>query len=911
MSASSKQLSEGRSSFAPAEIDPLWRGCYAIDDTLCRKQVGIPWLQCLIGLLLAAQAFLLQLAFSATPVDHTAVKTILKVGLFGAAVAVLLLLGWPLVRDALRTIRQRRLPVDAALLLALLGLFIHSCYTFFRGFRTFQFGVVIVVLIVYVIARGLALSSRRKALSAIGTLGDFAATARRIDLKNPKQKETVPVAAVRKDDLIHVFAGEVVPVDGRVVKGRALVHEKSYTGAWMPAVRQEGDNVPAGARCEDAALIIQATSAGNARRIDKLTELMDSARRIPTRLQVRVALYVRWFLRFALVAAVGTFAYWTWREDLQTALLHTLALLVVSSPAAAGMAAPLVLWRVLGRLARQGFVFGGANVIERFSHADGVIFDKTGSFGRDQLLLEDLKTPPDPARRAETIALVRAVERRSNHPVARALLTLDPMEREKQIEVLSARALSGRGFVAMVEAPDKSGVKQRKSVRIIRDEEQTGAGQVRLNVEIDNEWAATAIVRERLRHTTEQCMGNLHQMGLRIRVITADGLARAPAITHLADAEDDMTPEAKEFAVRSLRASGEGFARPVLVGDGVSDVAAMKASYAGVALTAGPEVAIANASATLLGTNLNLLSRALRVSREALRVARSNFRWVVLYNVVGVIATATGHIHPVVAVLLMAGSITLVSWQSFYITRKFGGGDPEEAGEPVERTSRKEETLVRPVKSRFVLGLFAALHLCAWAMQGWILGRLLGLVGWQAFVLPAALVIIAAVLLWLWRRMPFWLDTMFSVVGFGGLGVGVGWWTSRGFGAVVTAADPGAHLGPAIPVGWDQWGWIVAGLLLFGVPAMFLVRRRYVRLSLKSWTYGGLIPLGIPAMVVGLTAGLAVACRWSTGWSPAPQVALQYVGMVTGLALGVTAPLAVGYFAPLAWDKGAEEGTVG
>jgi hypothetical protein len=243
------------------------------------------------------------------------------------------------------------------------------------------------------------------------------------------------------------------------------------------------------------------------------------------------------------------------------------------------------------------------------------------------------------------------------------------------------------------------------------------------------------------------------------------------------------------------------------------------------------------------------------------------------------------------------------------VTRKFAGDDPEEKGEPAERRLRKEEGLVRPVKSRFLLGLFSALHLCAWVMQGWILGRLLGFASWQAFVLPAAFAVIAGGLLWSWRRMPFWLDTVFSVVGFGGLGVAVGWWTSRGFGVVVTAAEAGARFGPAIPVGWGQWGWIVAGLLLFGVPAMFLIRQSYVRLSLKSWTYGGLIPLGIPAMVVGLTAGLAVACRWSTGWSPAPQAALQYAGMIAGLALGVTAPLAFGYFAPLAWGKGAEDET--
>ena len=856
-----------------------WGSCCTDPAELCAPTAPMPWFRFAVGLFIAAQTMLFALAINLTPPQQDSTRLLLQGAMLAATVLVMVLLGPPLLAEALVQIRRRRITMEALFLLGVIGAFALSCQSMLIGTGPVYFEVVSVLLIVYCVGRAISRQSRRKALSTLGELTDALAWARREQPGSDKH-QTIAVDQISVGDLVRVLPGELIPVDGTIVTGQAFVRETAFSGQWIAARRAPGDRVMAGTFAQDATLLIRA--AGSCRRIDRLTALISETWQRPSALQREADRFVRWLLPVVLATAIGTFVYWSSVSSVHAGLFNALAVLLVACPCAAGLATPLVQWTVMGSLARLGLALRSGDAVQQLATADSVIFDKTGTLGDERLTLESLHTVDDDDARIETMAIIAAVERHSTHPVAALLRDLPLPADAPAVTVRDLQTLPGRGVESRVQIKRAGQGDVIRNVRILRDDAPDGAG-LTVGVEIDGRWAATAAIGETLRDTSGPCIDQLQQLGLAVRIMTGDGPAGAAAVSQLAQTTAAMSPQDKVDAVNELRRGDPSFRQPLFVGDGLNDAAAMAGAYSSIALARGSAVAMETAAATLHGGDMTLIPRAVDLARRALHVVRTNLWWAIAYNLVGILAAATGYLHPVFAALLMAGSSALVSWRSFHVTQRVCQLPTSPQPKPLQ---------AQPQHKR--LRLFAALHLSGAVAQVGIVALIAGLSLLSTAITVAAAAAITVALLGYWRRTPAWADMTVAMITLGGLGMTLGWWADLGF-----APAAGHHMAHHAQHNHLQLlSWMNAGMLALGVPAMFLLRHTAVPFDLRRFCCGGMLVIGVPAMVAGMMAGYILSRALAAGLAPSIAVILDYLLMMAGMCAGMLIPHALEYAFP-------------
>lgn len=803
----------------------------------------------------------LGLAINLTPPDTESMRLVLQGGMLAATLLVMALLGWPLLLAAGYELQRRRITMELLFLLGIVAAMAISVQSMIAGRGPVYFEVVSILLVVYSVGRAVNQYNRQKAASAMQSLTDQVRTARLVD------GNTIDVRQIRAGDMVQVMPGELIPVDGQVVSGSSLIRQTAFTGEWAPVLAREGDPVLAGAACEDGSLLIRATADGNDRRVDRLAELIEAARRTPTSLQRQADRLVRWFLPTVLVVAAGSLIFWTIRQNPETGLFSALAVVLVACPCAAGLATPLAMWSALTTLAKRGLIVRGADAIERLAGVDGVIFDKTGTLSDEKMIVKNIIVHGHDRQRL--LSLISAVERRSNHPVAKALASLS--HNDDGVEVVAMQTIPGLGIEATIGDGSR--------LRIIRDD-NSPPGELRLNVILNGSPATTIFLGESLRQSAQRTIRRLQQMGLLLHVMTGDSPAAASHIQQLAPTTAAMTPAQKHDAVLAMRNDPSAkMRRPLFVGDGINDAAAMAVSHASIALAGGAEIAVESASATLHGGDLTLIPAAIELSRRTVASIRSNLLYAVAYNVIGMTAAACGWLHPVLASVLMAASSALVGYRSLR-TKKYEG-----------RRMKDERKALR---------LDAFVHLPS-VIHG------VGIIGQAAILIPlarlsaseAALTILIAIIGWRLvaryaHRLSLWFDHILAMITIGGLGMNFGWWADMRFGSAIhenamrpccaMAAKITSHT-LAAPTSY----WMYAGMVLLGTPAMYLLRRQPEKFSWRRWCCIGPLIVGVPGMCLGMFGG-ALAAEQIRFLSPTAHVLAAYTLMMIGMIAGMLLP---------------------
>ena len=839
----------------------------------CAPQRGLPLLRLSIGAVVAAQSMTLALAMGLTPPDDASTRLGLQIGMLAAALVVMLLLGVPLALEALRHLLQRRLAMEQLFVAGILGAFGISLHSMLVGRADVYFETISILLVVYTIGHAISTRARQNALRCIDQLTAPLATAR---LVHTPADRLVPVATIAPGDQVRVLPGELIPVDGTIVLGQSLVRQAAFTGEIASVPLAASQSVLAGSLCEDGMLIIRATSAGADRRVDRLQRLIEDARLRPTHLLRQADRFVRWFLPLVMLLSLAVFAWWAWHESLSRGLSNGLAVLLVACPCAAGLATPLALWSAMGALARRGLVLHSGDALERLADADSVIFDKTGTLADDTLQLTDLRIEPAATLdRATITALIAAVERCSDHPVARLLRRLCPSPSPAPT-VSQFQVLPGRGVAAHVTLHSTS--------HAVRIERLTDPQRLAIGVYIDNVHSATALIDERLRPSTADALTQIQRLALPVRIMTGDHTSRSAA--NLAPAEVAMTPEQKHARVIELRRSPD-FRRPILVGDGLNDAAAMAAAHASIALATGSQIAIETASATLHGGDLRLVPDAIASARQTRARIRSNLWLAIAYNCAGILLAALGLIHPVLAALLMAASSALVAFRSH-----------------IPSAPLTPQPLAVHDLAPATHGSYSLIHGFALLAQMLLLAYLAS----HSVPATAALLILAAAASWLIARAhpPRWLDMTLAMITLGGLGMNLGWLIDLSFAPAAQHAT--ACCAPASghwPLTTGHYlTWMNALMLLLGTPAMFLLLRQPQPFDWRRWCCGGMLLVGIPGMVIGMQLG-STAARAIGAPTPSLIVLLDYLLMMLGMCLGMLIPHALESLFPAAPPSGA------
>jgi Au+-exporting ATPase len=534
----------------------------------------------------------------------------------------------------------------------------------------FEPAAVIVTLIL--IGRYLEARAKGRAAGAIAALvGLQPSTAR---LRRGADVTEVPIADLRPGDLVDIHPGERIPADGVVTEGTSWIDAAMITGEPVPVEAAAGSALVGGTVNQTGALTMQVTATGAASVLSQIIRMVEDAQGSKLPIQAVVDKVTLWFVPVVLALAVLTGLLWlVFGPDpaLSFALVNAVAVLIIACPCAMGLATPTSILAGTGRGAEMGILFRRGDALQRLADVKVVAFDKTGTLTIGHPQLTDVALVPG-RDRASVLAAVAAVEARSEHPVARALVDAARAEGLVLATATVVKARAGLGITGQVAGQKV----QVGSARFLSDQDidlvslasnaaaLASAGKTVLHVAIEGQLAAVLAVADQTRSGAAATIAALKAQGLHVAMISGDARATAGAVARelgIDDVRAEIMPGAKRDAVAALAAAHGTIA---FVGDGINDAPALAAADIGIAVGSGTDVAIEAADVVLMSSNPALIPAAIRLSQATMANIKQNLFWAFAYNA-ALIPVAAGILYPGYGILLSpalaAGAMALSS----------------------------------------------------------------------------------------------------------------------------------------------------------------------------------------------------------------------------------------------------------
>jgi len=484
----------------------------------------------------------------------------------------------------------------------------------------------------------------------------------------------VPIAEVVLGDIVDVRPGERLAVDGELVEGGSFVDESMVTGEPVPVEKQLGDAVVGGTVNKTGAFRFRATKVGSDTLLAQIVRMVETAQGAKLPIQATVDRITGWFVPAVIAAALATFAAWLAfgpSPALSFALVNAVAVLIIACPCAMGLATPTSIMVGTGKAAELGVLFRRGEALQALREVKVVAFDKTGTLTLGRPTLTDLIPAPGFGS-DEVLRLAAAVEARSEHPIAAAIVEAAA---EKGLIPLAAdgfETIPGFGAEALIGARRVQVGADRYMARLGIDLGATAGEAARLAAEaktplfvaIDGRLAAVIAVADPIRPTATAALAALHAAGVKLAMITGDNIRTARAVAAALGVDEvvaEVLPDGKVAALEALRAR---YGLAAFVGDGINDAPALAAADVGIAMGAGTDIAIESADVVLMGSDLRAVATAVALSRATLANIRQNLAWAFGYNVL-LIPLAAGVLYPAFGLLLSpmlaAGAMALSS----------------------------------------------------------------------------------------------------------------------------------------------------------------------------------------------------------------------------------------------------------
>ena len=518
-----------------------------------------------------------------------------------------------------------------------------------------------VVVTLVLLGQVLELRARAATGRAIRALLNLAPkTARRIDADGGESE--VPLGEVMVGDRLRVRPGEAIPVDGMVIEGRSPVDESMLTGEPAPVLKEAQARVTGGTVNGTGSLVIEARAIGSDTVLARIVKMVAQAQRSRAPIQAVADRISGWFVPLVVAIAVATFVVWNLvgpEPRFGHALLNAIAVLIIACPCALGLATPMSIMVGTGRGAHAGVLVKNAEALQALEKVDTLVIDKTGTLteGRPKLIAAE---PLGDLGEDALIAAAAAVESRSEHPLARAIveaaearrLELAPVEDfESQTGLGISGRVGGRAVVVGNAAQMRRvGIDPAALDETAERHRSEGAGV--MLVAIEGRLAGLVAVADPLKESARDAIAALHRDGLRIVMLTGDSRGTAEAIARqiggIDEVHADLKPEDKARIVGELKAKG---ATVAMAGDGINDAPALAAADVGVAMGTGTDVAIESAGMTLTKGDLSAMVRARRLAHATMGNIRQNLFFSFLFNGIGV-PVAAGVLYPVAGILM-------------------------------------------------------------------------------------------------------------------------------------------------------------------------------------------------------------------------------------------------------------------
>ena len=473
--------------------------------------------------------------------------------------------------------------------------------------------------------------------------------------------QDIPLEDVRAGDLVLVRPGEKVPVDGEITEGTSYIDESMITGEPIPATKNVGDTVVGGTVNKTGAFTYRATKVGADMVISQIIRMVEDAQADKLPIQNLIDKVTTWFVPAVMLAAFVTFLIWFIfgpEPAFTFALANAIAVLIIACPCAMGLATPTSIMVGTGRGAEMGVLFRRGDALQSLRDADIIAFDKTGTLTIGKPVLSQFHTFGNQSA-DEMLALAAALESRSEHPIATAVVQAAEDKRLKQPEVKDFEAVPGFGVSGIVDGLAVH-VGAERFMKKLGIDVSTGAeaaaamtakAQSVLYMARDGALVAAFSVADELKPTTKATIDALHKLGLKVAMITGDSKVVANAIAKelgIDEVSAEVLPDGKVEALKRLAGSDR---KIIFVGDGINDAPALAAADVGVAVGTGTDIAIESADVVLMSGDLTAVVDAIALSKATIRNIRQNLFWAFSYNT-ALIPVAAGLLYPFYGILL-------------------------------------------------------------------------------------------------------------------------------------------------------------------------------------------------------------------------------------------------------------------
>ncbi|MCA9087993.1 MAG: copper-translocating P-type ATPase [Planctomycetaceae bacterium] len=651
------------------ELEPKFLDVEEEDDPELHSMTLRFW----VGAALSVPVFLLaMLPMMSVPVDiwmgktvHTGLQLILST-------PVVIWAGWPFFVRGFQSIATWKLNMFTLIAIGTGAAYLYSLFAVLfpgllpkdlkvNGHVEVYFEAAAVIITLVLLGQVLELRARRRTGSAIRELLSLAPPTARV-VRDGEEQE-VSLDAVQSGDILRVRPGEKIPVDGKVIEGKSSVDESMITGEPVPLQKQSGDDVIGGTVNQTGSFLMEAEKVGEETVLSQIVNMVADAQRSRAPIQRIADVVAGYFVPAVVVIAIITFIVWAVfrpkEPALAWALVNAVAVLIIACPCALGLATPMSIMVGVGRGAKEGILIKDATVLETLEKVDTVVVDKTGTLTQGRPKLTEC-VAVDSESEDGLLRMAASLEQQSEHPLAHAVVQ---GAKDRNLELSSVDdfdSVTGGGVYGTVNGKKvligKRSILNERGVSNLsalddRADELQGQGRTVMYFAVQDEFSGLVAVSDPIKDSTPEAVKTLHELGLRIIMLTGDNEKTAKTVAEklgIDEFEAGVRPEDKHERIRALKASGRTVA---MAGDGINDAPALAEADVGIAMGTGTDVAIESAGVTLVKGDLRGIVKAVKLSRLTMQNIRQNLFFAFIYNAMGV-PIAAGILCPVMGLLL-------------------------------------------------------------------------------------------------------------------------------------------------------------------------------------------------------------------------------------------------------------------
>ncbi len=530
-----------------------------------------------------------------------------------------------------------------------------------HGYVEVYFEAAAVITALVLLGQVLERRAHRRTGSALRELLSLAPpTARVVD---GGQEQKVPLQQVQAGDILRVVPGDKIPVDGEVTDGRSSVDESMITGEAIPVEKVQGDKVIGGTVNQTGSFLMQAERVGQETVLAQIVQMVGEAQRSRAPIQQVTDAVAAYFVPAVVLVSFVTFIAWAWyapqEPALAYALVNAVAVLIIACPCALGLATPMSIMVGVGRGAKEGVLIKDATTLERLEKVNTIVVDKTGTLTEGRPRLTGIVSVGGISE-SEILGLAASIEQHSEHPLGHAIVQA---ARDRNIDLLPVEGFDSvtgggvRGQIAgrtvlVGKRPflEQNGIENLSALDEATNDLQR-QGHTVMFVAVDQELAGLLAVSDPIKPSTPEAVRTLHNLGLRVIMLTGDNEQTARTIADklgIDRFEAGINPQEKNQRVKALRSEGRVVA---MAGDGINDAPALAEADVGIAMGTGTDVAMEAAGVTLVKGDLRGIVKAVQLSRRVMRNIRQNLFFAFVYNIMGV-PIAAGILFPFFGILL-------------------------------------------------------------------------------------------------------------------------------------------------------------------------------------------------------------------------------------------------------------------